>query len=433
MAHPKVSQACVSASKASVRRQKPLRLKLQELEPRIAPSSLLQSLPFLGLPLGRLPDANDEPWGQADDAGFMTDLPSRLHDRNAAPLDLAEFAPVEPSQRPARPRGPAADVGIDIERPDGLDRPSSLGLGESDEPAPPMPLISMGWDSLLSPPQVEDGNEMMSGPLGRLSLGASPLRWEADMPDQSDQDGSGILYTLTGSGVANENTAPDREVLPAVYWGKYDDDPTILPRPDETGPRVTSVRPAPDSTEQHANEVAVTFDELLAKDTVNGDTFKVSSAPGEDGVWATEDDVFVEGTVTYNPWRFWDPPLVLHADRAGVANGMPALERDLMPPRPWPGWSQAQFIPDVALPNGEYAVWLDGTDGITDRAGNALDGEFSGEFSSGDGVVGGDFVARFTVSDPIGPRVTSVTPWPGAVAEGVTEVMVGFDEALNAA
>src|SRR5690606_14327323 len=39
-----------------------------------------------------------------------------------------------------------------------------------------------------------------------------------------------------------------------------------------------------------------------------------------------------------------------------------------------------------------------GAGGVLDLSGNALDGEFSGAFPSGDGTEGGDFVATFTVA-----------------------------------
>ena len=55
-----------------------------------------------------------------------------------------------------------------------------------------------------------------------------------------------------------------------------------------------------------------------------------------------------------------------------------------------------------------YRVTLVGTGtAILDLSANALDGEFSGVFPSGDGTAGGDFVADFTV-DGIQPTLTSI-------------------------
>ncbi|MBM4047741.1 MAG: hypothetical protein FJ279_21765, partial [Planctomycetes bacterium] len=162
------------------------------------------------------------------------------------------------------------------------------------------------------------------------------------------------------------------------------------------GPRVSYMYPGASETVPSADYIAIGFDEGVQWETVNDATLKVSSSAGDDGLWATADDTYVEGRV-----ESW-------------------------------GWS-ANFYPTSGwLPNGEYAVWLDGGEsGVKDFNGNALDGEFNGEMPSGDGAVGGDFLARFTVADPTGPRVTNVTPTPGGAAEDVLEVVVTFDEPLN--
>ena len=56
-----------------------------------------------------------------------------------------------------------------------------------------------------------------------------------------------------------------------------------------------------------------------------------------------------------------------------------------------------------------YRVTLRGTGAtvILDLGGNALDGEFGGTFPSGDGTVGGDFVAEFTVAS-VQPTLASI-------------------------
>jgi hypothetical protein len=48
------------------------------------------------------------------------------------------------------------------------------------------------------------------------------------------------------------------------------------------------------------------------------------------------------------------------------------------------------------IPRGRYLFQIN-SGGVTDVAGNALDGEFTGRYPSGDGVPGGNFIARFTV------------------------------------
>ena len=55
------------------------------------------------------------------------------------------------------------------------------------------------------------------------------------------------------------------------------------------------------------------------------------------------------------------------------------------------------------LPDDTYRVRLlgDGASLILDTDANALDGEFSGDFPSGNGVQGGDFIATFIVQAPV--------------------------------
>jgi hypothetical protein len=58
----------------------------------------------------------------------------------------------------------------------------------------------------------------------------------------------------------------------------------------------------------------------------------------------------------------------------------------------------------VSLPNDTYQVTLLGSGAavIMDLDGNALDGDFSGTFPSGDGAAGGDFAASFSLAVPVG-------------------------------
>jgi hypothetical protein len=53
----------------------------------------------------------------------------------------------------------------------------------------------------------------------------------------------------------------------------------------------------------------------------------------------------------------------------------------------------------VAAANDTYRITLSGSGAvkILDLSGNALDGEYTGTFPSGNGAAGGDFVATFTV------------------------------------
>ncbi|NIV17739.1 MAG: hypothetical protein GWN47_04860, partial [Woeseiaceae bacterium] len=62
----------------------------------------------------------------------------------------------------------------------------------------------------------------------------------------------------------------------------------------------------------------------------------------------------------------------------------------------------------VALGDDTYQVTLEGTGAsiILDLDGNALDGEYTGAFPSGNGTAGGDFMARFTISTPVAIQPT---------------------------
>jgi hypothetical protein len=73
---------------------------------------------------------------------------------------------------------------------------------------------------------------------------------------------------------------------------------------------------------------------------------------------------------------------------------------------------------------------------VADTTGSLLDGEFDGTFPSGNGVPGGNFIARFSVSvtPPAAPRATGMTPEPGSVLTAPPlSVRVPFDKSLDPA
>ena len=63
----------------------------------------------------------------------------------------------------------------------------------------------------------------------------------------------------------------------------------------------------------------------------------------------------------------------------------------------------AVFVPSAALADDTYTLRLlgSGASFIMDMDANALDGEYSGTFPSGNDVEGGDFVVQFTISTPV--------------------------------
>lgn len=139
--------------------------------------------------------------------------------------------------------------------------------------------------------------------------------------------------------------------------------------------RVTSLIPDPSSTltSSPASIVAM-FDRALDVSTVNANTFLVEASGG--------DGTFGDG----------NEAVLVAADITTSGSGM-TVTFDLG---------------GTVLADDTYRVQLlgDGASFIMDLDANALDGEFSGTFPSGDGSGGGDFVATFTVETPTSSGAT---------------------------
>lgn len=133
--------------------------------------------------------------------------------------------------------------------------------------------------------------------------------------------------------------------------------------------RVTSLSPMPDSELDAApSEIIAMFDRELDVSTVNSNTFIVEASGG--------DGTFSDG----------NEEQITAAEITTSSNGMTATFD----------------LGGVALADDSYRVRLLGSGAsiILDLDANALDGEFSGTFPSGDGTEGGDFEAEFTVAAP---------------------------------
>lgn len=133
--------------------------------------------------------------------------------------------------------------------------------------------------------------------------------------------------------------------------------------------KVTSIVPDPDTalTTNPASVVAM-FDRELDTTTVNSTTFLLDGSGG-DGTFGDGNETSVSAS------SITTTPLSATFDLTGVT-----------------------------LPNDTYQVTLLGSGAtiIMDLDGNALDGEFSGTFPSGDGAAGGDFAANFSLAVPAG-------------------------------
>jgi hypothetical protein len=133
--------------------------------------------------------------------------------------------------------------------------------------------------------------------------------------------------------------------------------------------RVTSLSPVPDSDVDPApDEIVAMFDRELDASTVNENTF-ILEASGGDGTFSDGNEEQITA-----------------AEITTSSNA-----------------TSATFdLAGVALAEETYRVRLLGSGAsiILDLDANALDGEFSGTFPSGDGAEGGDFEAEFTIAAP---------------------------------
>jgi hypothetical protein len=150
--------------------------------------------------------------------------------------------------------------------------------------------------------------------------------------------------------------------------------------PSSEAIRVESLSPMPDSElETPPEEIIAMFDRELDVSTVNAETF-ILEASGGDG---TFDD----------------------------GNEQQIVASDITTPDTSP-MSATFGLNGVALADDTYRVRLlgSGASVILDLDANALDGEFSGTFPSGDGAEGGDFEAQFSVAAPVemGPTLDEI-------------------------
>ena len=150
------------------------------------------------------------------------------------------------------------------------------------------------------------------------------------------------------------------------------------PSPDPI--RVTSLSPIPDADLDTApTEIVAMFDRELDVSTVNANTFLLEGSGG-DGTFGDGNEATIAATaITTSPGI---TPMTATFDLSGVA-----------------------------LADDIYRIRLlgDGASMILDIDANALDGEFSGTFPSGDGTQGGDFEASFTLTTAVaGPTLDEI-------------------------
>ena len=181
----------------------------------------------------------------------------------------------------------------------------------------------------------------------------------------NDPDNSYLVQKLEGTAASGAQMPPSGELDAAdiatvrqwIIDGALDDR-----TPASTPIKVSSLSFTPGSTLTSApTQITVEFDREVDASTVNTTTFVLEDSGG----------VAV----------------------AGTAVSVPAANRR----------SAVMDLSGATLADGTYRVILRGSGAsfIMDLDANALDGEFSGGFPSGNDTAGGDFIAQFTLDTPV--------------------------------
>jgi len=198
-----------------------------------------------------------------------------------------------------------------------------------------------------------------------------------------DPDGSYLIQKIEGTAAVGGRMPLDRTPLPAAtiaairQWitdGAQQTPPAMPP----TAPiRVSSLSPLPgERLRTLPPSVIAIFDRELDATSIDATTFLLERSGG-DGTFGDGNEVAVSAT------------------SVGVPSANPS--------------SAVLDLSGVASVDDTYRVTLVGAGGSTvrDLDSNALDGEYSGAFPSGDGGQGGDFVATFVV-EAVQPTLASI-------------------------
>ena len=187
----------------------------------------------------------------------------------------------------------------------------------------------------------------------------------------NDPDDSYLVQKIQGTAASGERMPAGMPALPQAtidtirQWitnGATNDTQT-----SNAAIRVSSVSPLPESTMTALPaSIMVAFDREVNATTVDATTFKLERSGG-DGVFGNGNDVAI------TPASVTVPAANTH--------------------------SAVMSLAGVASANDTYQITLSGSGAakVLDLSGNALDGEYTGTFPSGNGTAGGDFVATFTV------------------------------------
>lgn len=192
--------------------------------------------------------------------------------------------------------------------------------------------------------------------------------------EPGDPDNSYLIQKLEGTAAVGEQMPLNATPLPQAdidvirQWITDGAQPSTPATPPAAPIKVTSLSPLPDSTlEALPATITAMFDRELDATSINGNTFLVDRSGG-DGTFEDGNEIAVAAASVAVPAA---NPTTAVFDLAGVAS-----EEDV------------------------YRVRLlgDGASTVLDLDANALDGEYTGAFPSGDGTAGGDFSTQFMVS-----------------------------------
>lgn len=257
-------------------------------------------------------------------------------------------------------------------------------------PPPPPPPAAFGanfseiQDNVFTPNCATSGCHLGAGAPQGLILDATNSYGllvdvaSAEVPsllrvEPGDPDNSYLIQKLEGTAAVGAQMPlggtplPQNEINVIRQWiteGATDD------RAQSADPiRVSALTPVPGSDGEAPAEVIAMFDRELDVSTVNANTY-ILERSGGDGTF-------------------------------GDGNEVSITAADITTPASMP-MSATFDLTGVDVPDDTYRVRLlgSGASVILDIDANALDGEFSGAFPSGDGTEGGDFEATFTVTTP---------------------------------
>ena len=196
----------------------------------------------------------------------------------------------------------------------------------------------------------------------------------------SDPSGSYLIQKLEGTASEGERMPAGLPPLPRStieVIRQWITDGALQDAPQSTGPvRVTSLSPSPGSgVATFPATITANFDRELNATTVDVTTFTLQRSG--DGIFGNGNDIAITPASVSVP----------AANPRSAVMSMGSL---------------------FAAVTDTYRVTLRGAApaAILDLGGNALDGEFSGRFPSGNGAAGGDFVAEFSVG--VQPTLQSI-------------------------